>query len=487
MSKVFTITDGLENMGALRTGGQGSVYKAKRVGSFITAVKLLPTPIHTEDMEDKNFRNFQNEVEKLKKVNEVPSANIVKILSSGITESGSLPFIEMEFIEGPDLEELLNPPHEQVFTVKEAIKVAEQLASALSHCHRLGIKHGDIKSNNIKYNIQTGNYILLDFGMAIMTEEQRRTSLKHAGAIEFMAPEQNDGEMLLQTDIYSYGVVMYELLTGQVPFPLNGNSETSRNTVMVAHMEKPVPDLLNLRKQNQPANWTAEVKNREMQVPLWLLNVIAKCLEKLPENRFLDGHELQTALNNGGITTAPITEVDRSEINRLEKENGRLNALVLNNQSSNTRSNSVLPVDFSNGFQVHAVSIAISKTLFKVFSIVFSILFVFTVLWFSAKKASTAAITTTQDTLKNSATDQDSTFDNKPKPGTKGKTYHLAVSQVYLYDQPDINSISPVYLEQKNDAGVEAVDETTSFVYIELTDKDNNVTKGWLRKADLKE
>ncbi len=70
MSKVFTITEGLENMGALRTGGQGSVYKGRRTGTIITAVKLLPTPIHTESAEDKNFRNFQNEVEKLKKVNE---------------------------------------------------------------------------------------------------------------------------------------------------------------------------------------------------------------------------------------------------------------------------------------------------------------------------------------------------------------------------------------------------------------------------------
>jgi len=67
MSKVFTITEGLENMGALRTGGQGSVYKGKRMGAIITAVKILPTPIHTENTDDRNFRNFKNEVEKLKK------------------------------------------------------------------------------------------------------------------------------------------------------------------------------------------------------------------------------------------------------------------------------------------------------------------------------------------------------------------------------------------------------------------------------------
>lgn len=60
MSKVFTITEGLENMGALRTGGQGSVYKGKIMGEIITAVKILPTPIHTENADDKHFRNFKN-------------------------------------------------------------------------------------------------------------------------------------------------------------------------------------------------------------------------------------------------------------------------------------------------------------------------------------------------------------------------------------------------------------------------------------------
>src|SRR6201996_2529029 len=207
MGKVFTITKGLENMGALRTGGQGSVYKGRRMGPIISAVKILPTPIHSESTDDKNYRNFLNEVEKLKKVNEIPNPNVVKILNSGITESGSFPFIEMEFIEGPDLEELLAAPHDPIFTLKEVLKVADHLANALAHCHMLAVKHGDVKSNNVKYNIHSGNYVLLDFGLAVMSDEQRRTSMRTAGAIEFMAPEQNEGHMLFQTDIYSYGVV----------------------------------------------------------------------------------------------------------------------------------------------------------------------------------------------------------------------------------------------------------------------------------------
>jgi serine/threonine protein kinase len=322
MSKVFTITEGLENMGALRTGGQGSVYKGRRMGPIISAVKLLPTPIHTADNDDKNFRNFQNEVEKLKKVNERPNPNVVKILSSGLTESGSFPFIEMEFIEGPDLEDLLKPPHDAVFTLKEALKLADHLANALSHCHMVGVKHGDIKSNNVKYNIHSCNYVLLDFGLAIMSDEQRRTSMRHAGAIEFMAPEQNTGAMYLATDIYSYGIILYELLAGQVPFPLQDNGETSRNAVMIAHMESPVPDMMELRKKNLPAAWPKQKREMEMRIPQWLLQLISTCLEKDPEKRFASGMALQEALFNGSLSTEqqPVP-VETSPKNAAVKDN----------------------------------------------------------------------------------------------------------------------------------------------------------------------
>lgn len=366
MSKVFTITEGLENMGALRTGGQGSVYKGRRYGPIITAVKLLPTPIHTESTDDKNFRNFQNEVEKLKKVNEEPNPNVVKILNSGITESGSFPFIEMEYIDGPDLEDLLKPPHEPIFTIKEIIKLADQLANALSHCHKVSVKHGDIKSNNVKFNVHTGNYVLLDFGLSAMSDDQRRTSIRHAGAIEFMAPEQNEGLMYFQTDVYSYGIILYELIGGQVPFPLRDNGETARNAVMLAHMDNQVPDVMELRKKNLPASWNDQKKEHEMLVPAWLLKIVSKCLEKEPEHRFPSGIELQDALVHSSISAVNSNQVDDSwNASVLLKENERLQGLLLYYQEAESaKGGDVIPNSSESPVGVGKHAVRISRPVF---------------------------------------------------------------------------------------------------------------------------
>ncbi|WP_256004294.1 serine/threonine protein kinase [Pedobacter deserti] len=512
MSKVFTIAEGLENLGALRTGGQGSVYKGKRLGEIITAVKILPTPILSEDMSDRNYRTFKNEVEKLKKVNEVPNPNVVKIMNYGLTESGSFPFIEMDYIEGPDLGDLLKPPHEPVFTIRETIKVAEHLASALAHCHKVGVKHGDIKSNNVKFNTATGNYILFDFGLSIMSDEQRRSSIRYAGAVEFMAPEQHDGEMFFQTDVYSYGVILYELLAGSVPFPQINNSETHRNAVMLSHMEKPVPDLLDLRRQNIPEGWSAETKAEEMNVPARLLNLIRKCLEKLPEKRYADGMALQNALIHHRELVAPPMETPGMALPEPEEASPEavrvskpifyvmvlaLVALTLfaaysiylndinqrqlayyTDSLSNTPDTTSLVAETIPEDTVNTIKPIITDTAALQGSTDVD----------SLKQIYEAQMGAEQPTEQQSAIPKENTSKNKDIVlVSEGVRYQLPKGTLFFYDAPqtDASKRGVFGLWTMNKFSV--VDEQNGFIYVTHTNNDGEVTKGWLNKADLKE
>ncbi|MES3019045.1 MAG: serine/threonine-protein kinase [Bacteroidota bacterium] len=537
MGKVFTITEGLENMGAIRTGGQGSVYKGKRLGEIISAVKLLPTPIHTEDKKDKNYRDFSNEVEKLKKVNEIPNPNVVKILSSGLTESGSFPFIEMEFIEGPDLEELLKAPHDPIFTVHELVKLANQLSNALAHCHKVGVKHGDIKSNNVKFNAHTGNYILLDFGLAIMSDEERRTSLRRAGAIEFMAPEQNEGQMLFESDVYSFGVILYELLAGRVPFPLNDKGETARNKVMLSHMESPVPDALELRRKHLPKDWSPEKRESEMKVPVWLLEIIDRCLEKNSSSRFKNGVELHDAIVKNFTADIGQSEVAVKRSNQLEKENSDLKDRLLILEG---RDISREPVN--GGSYADPDKISLSKPFFYAL-----LLLLFGLIGYTAyslydrepidqnrevvTQMDTTSVDSSQtveeperkpednrdkeirsmiDSVEKSVRDRDSvnnevkdpvvedpapvqetepapaSTDENETPTQRPPKYTLSATRAYFYTDPNENSRKNNFLAKWNSPELTALDDKNGFIYVVFFTINGQVTKGWLRKRDLR-
>jgi eukaryotic-like serine/threonine-protein kinase len=535
MAKIFTITEGLENLGALKSGGQGSVYKARKTGEIITAIKILPTPIASESDDDKHFISFQNEVQKLKKVNEIPNPNVVSIIASGITSSGNLPYIEMEYIEGPDLGELLKPPYDPVFTIKETIKVADQLANALAHCHRANIKHGDIKSNNVKFNQHTGNYVLLDFGLSVMSDEQRRTSIRYAGAIEFMAPEQSSGETLTETDVYSFGIILFELLAGTVPFPLINKGEMARNAVMLAHMETLPPDVVSLRRQTLPGSWTYDKQEREMEIPVWLMSMIYKCLEKDPAKRFKNGCDLQEFIHLGSITeerkkginnsareTAKLQideSVLRKEILKLQTHLAEKEELLKELQYQvDTMDKELYEAKYDNATKRKGVS----KSLF------------FVVLIFALGLAGFAAYNTFYDHSKNIQTSTvvpadtklkdtpDSTIivTNKPIKKVKGKPkkntttpflnvsyrprkklppaagsssgnhdFHTGnkytiINTAYFYDAPDKNRRSAIYLTT-GDATLTLLGETQDFRYAIFTDDKGKAIKGWLLKKDF--
>ena len=533
MAKVFTITEGLENLGALKSGGQGSVYKARRKGDIITAIKILPTPISSESDDDKNFKSFQNEVQKLKKVNESPNPNVVSILASGITDSGNLPFIEMEYIEGPDLGELLTPPHPPIFTIKETIKVADHLSNALAHCHRADVKHGDIKSNNVKFNQHTGNYILLDFGLSIMSDEQRRTSIRHAGAIEFMAPEQNTGEMLFETDVYSFGVILFELLAGQVPFPLQDKGETARNAIMIAHMESTPPDLLSLRRRALPDTWNNDIKEREFNVPGWLTAMVYKCLEKNPAKRFKTGMELQEFIHTGIITeesnrgrvsaTAAALPGNDQLANQVHAMQRKLNEkdIIINELQEKLAGKESEMYQQRYAVPASTVKNGVSKNLFALVLVLALGLAAYAAYNLFNKENTpgdqnptttntdstlvlTEPVVTNKPAKKRSDTPrqavavpaaeeptQDEPIEEEIKvveqprtSGAIGGAKYKVGRQTYFHDRPDETSRRNAYL-LANEEVIVAQDEQNDFVYISFTNTNGQTSRGWISKRDL--
>ncbi|MDB5193285.1 MAG: serine/threonine protein kinase [Segetibacter sp.] len=528
MAKVFTITQGLQNMGALKTGGQGSVYKGRRVGEIITAVKLLPTPLLGENEDDKNYLSFKNEVEKLKRVNEEPNPNVVKILSSGITDSGNFPFIEMEYIEGPELGDLLKPPHDPIFTIKETLKVAEHLSHALAHCHKMDVKHGDIKSNNIKYNIHSGNYILLDFGLSAMSDEQRRSSLRNAGAIEFMAPEQNEGQVFFQTDIYSFGILLYELLAGRVPFPLQDNGGTARNNVRIAHMESAVPDLVPFRKENLPVTWPDEKKEKELQIPEWLLNLIKKCLEKDPKDRFANGTELSNyIIYNITVSGKPYEKEDSlfiadagklwQEKQQLEQQLQQLRQSIAKKEEEIgvIEETSVPPnVTYDDDDGV-AERQGVSRPAFftvLIFAIALAAFAGYTLFNKSDQQSEVAnnsvvsdSTLLNTDTVNNAATAIAEKNAAKPKKNlaqtatpaekkvpvtttantTSPSGKFKVLSKAFFHNEPDPGTRREAFINHWNKAVLTPLREEKGYIYVIFTNHKGQTSKGWLRKSDL--
>jgi serine/threonine-protein kinase len=139
-----------------------------------------------------------------------------------------------------------------------------------------------------------------------------------------MAPEQNEGEMFFQTDVYSFGIILFELLAGTVPFPLHDKGETARNTVRLAHMETPPPDLLTLRRQKLPNSWSDNKKEHELHMPDWLVSMIYKCLEKKPENRFTNGVELSEYITLNSTLSAKKEEAGAEQSDKLQAETKKL-------------------------------------------------------------------------------------------------------------------------------------------------------------------
>ena len=244
-------------------GGMADVYKAQDVmENRPVAVKILKP----EFSGDEEFlRRFRNES---KAIAVLSHPNIVKIYDVGFTDE--IQFIVMEYIDGITLKEFIE--QQGVLKWKDALHFITQILRALQHAHDKGIVHRDIKPQNIML-FTDGSIKVMDFGIARFSRIDGKTlSDKAIGSVHYISPEQAQGEMTDErSDIYSVGVMLYEMLTGRKPF----DGDTAVNVALKHMQETAVPP-----REIMPA------------IPEALEEIVIHAMEKQPAQRYQSAAEM---------------------------------------------------------------------------------------------------------------------------------------------------------------------------------------------------
>jgi serine/threonine protein kinase len=235
--------------------------------SEVVGLKLIRPEI---SINDKAIERFKNE---LKFARKITHRNICRMYDLG--EEGFYHYITMEYVAGEDLKRFIR--RAGPLSSGKAINIAKQVGEGLTEAHRLGVIHRDLKPQNIMID-QDGNAKIMDFGIARFVDTERMTgSGVMIGTPEYMSPEQAElKEVDKRADIYSLGVVLYEMVSGRVPF----EGETPLSVAMKHKTEKP----RNVRELNA-------------QVSVGLAGIISKCMEKACEKRYQSVEELIEDLN----------------------------------------------------------------------------------------------------------------------------------------------------------------------------------------------
>ena len=244
-------------------GGMADIYKAKDVTEDrVVAVKILKNEFAaSEDF----LRRFRNES---KAIALLSHPNIVKIYDVGFTEK--IQYIVMEYIDGITLTEYIE--RQGVLKWRDAIHFVTQILRALQHAHDRGIVHRDVKSQNVML-LSDGQIKVMDFGIARFNRETDKTiSEKAIGSVHYISPEQARGEVTDEkSDIYSVGVMLYEMLTGEKPFD-------GENPVSIA-----------LKHMQTDAKRITEINNT---IPEGLEEITIKAMQKEPSKRYQTAGEM---------------------------------------------------------------------------------------------------------------------------------------------------------------------------------------------------
>ncbi len=274
-----TIAERYELKEVVGQGGMSTVYKAH--DSLLernVALKVL----HHQYNEDEDFvERFKREA---RSVAQLQHPNIVTVIDRG--EEDGRQYIVFEFIDGENLKELV--VRKGRLDVRDALDIALEIARGLAFAHERGLVHRDVKPQNVLLN-GDGRAKVTDFGIARSLDVEHGVTQTGTilGTSNYIAPEQASGQPVdAHTDVYSLGIVLYEMLTGEVPFP--GESFVA---IAMKHIQEPAPSVLDVRGD----------------VPLRVAGMIDRALEKDPNQRF------PTMTAFAAEIEASLAELDRGD------------------------------------------------------------------------------------------------------------------------------------------------------------------------------
>ena len=261
------ISDRYQIIKSIGEGGMANVYLAyDTILDRNVAVKVLRGDLATDE---KFVRRFQREA---LSASSLSNPNIVEVYDVG--EDNGEYYIVMEYVEGKHLKNLLKKRGK--LTVPEVIDIVLQITSGLSVAHDSYIIHRDIKPQNILI-LDNGLVKITDFGIAVAMNATQLTQTNSVmGSVHYLPPEQASGKgATLQSDIYSIGILMYELLTGKLPFKGDNAVE-----IALKHLKEPMPS----------------IRDEYPEIPQSVENIILKATAKNPKNRYADAREMHEDL-----------------------------------------------------------------------------------------------------------------------------------------------------------------------------------------------
>jgi len=266
----------------LGKGGMGRIYRAEQIPLGRTVViKVLSLRFAVE--EDPGFKDrFYLEAAVLAKLKH---PNTVTVFDYGMADDETL-YMVMEYVEGRTLAQVLRL--EGPLPPARALRIGYEIARSLDEAHQNGIVHRDLKPSNVMVapSDEGESVKVLDFGIVKVLEDTGIDTItrpdRMVGSPRYMAPEQiRKGEIDGRTDLYALGVMLYEMVTGHPPF----KGKTSVKTLM-AHVQDPVPPM---------------ASKTDKSIPLPVEQLVLRCLQKKPENRFPDTAAFKRAVREGKV------------------------------------------------------------------------------------------------------------------------------------------------------------------------------------------